>query len=213
MRDARLRLLREREVEIVFDVGANAGQYASRLREDGYEGVIVSFEPLAEAYERLEGAAAADPKWHTMRVALAEEPGTATIHVSANSYSTSFLPITGRCVDAAPGAAYVGTELVDVATLDLLALPPGAAMLKIDVQGTEPSVLRGAREFLRQVEAVEAELSLVPLYKGQDLAPAVCQLLRNEGFVPVALDVAFADPTTGEILCLDGLFARVRSPE
>lgn len=58
-----------------------------------------------------------------------------------------------------------------------------------------------------RVEVIEVELSLVPLYDGQDLAPTVCQMLRSEGFVPLALDVAFTDPTTGEILCLDGLFA------
>lgn len=199
-------------MEVVLDVGANAGQYASRLRDDGYEGVIVSFEPLAEAYELLERAAADDPKWHTMHVALAEEQGTATIHVSANSYSSSFLPIHHRHVHAAPEAAYVGTELVDITTLDALPLPPGTTMLKMDVQGTEPSVLRGAHELLRRVVAVEAEMSLVPIYDGQDLAPAVCQQLRDEGFVPVAFGVAFTEPTTGEILCLDGLFARVRDP-
>jgi FkbM family methyltransferase len=211
MKDVRLRLLRERKVEVVLDVGANAGQYAGRLRDDGYEGVIVSFEPLAEAYERLESASADDPTWHTMRVALAAEPGTATIHVSANSYSSSFLPIEDRHVHAAPDAAYVGTELVDVVTLDRLALPPGVTMLKMDVQGTEPSVLRGARELLSRVVAVEAELSLVPIYEGQDLAPTVCQQLRDAGFVPVAFDIAFTEPTTGEILCVDGLFARVHS--
>jgi hypothetical protein len=101
---------------------------------------------------------------------------------------------------------------VDVATLDSLVLPPGVTMLKMDVQGTEPSVLRGARESLRRVVAVEAELSLVPIYDGQDLAPAVCDQLRAEGFVPVAFGVAFTEPTTGEILCLDGLFARVHDP-
>jgi FkbM family methyltransferase len=207
LRDARLRLLRDREVKVVLDVGANAGQYASRLREDGYEGLILSFEPLAEAYQRLEAAATDDPKWHTVRVALAEEAGTAAIHVSANSHSSSFLPITNRCVDAAPDAAYVRTELVDVTALDLLTLPPGAAMLKIDLQGTEPSVLRGARKLLRRVEVLELELSLVTLYDGKDVAPAVCQMLRTERFVPLALDVAFTDPITGEILQLDGLFA------
>lgn len=196
-------------MNVVLDVGANAGQYASRLREDGYEGEIVSFEPLAEAYQRLAAAAASDPRWHTMQIALAEAAGLATIHVSANLYSSSFLPITGRCVEAAPDAAYVDSEQVSVTTLDLLALPPGIAMLKIDVQGTEGSVLRGSRELLSRVQIIEVELSLVPLYEGQELAPAVCQMLRDRGFVPVALDVAFADPATGEILQLDGLFANV----
>ena len=196
-------------MRVVLDVGANAGQYASRLREQGYEGAILSFEPLQEAYDRLEAAAAKDPEWGTMRIALAEHAGTASIHVSANSYSSSLLPITDRCVDAAPDAAYVGTELVDVTALDLLELPPGIAMLKLDVQGSESSVLRGARETLRRVQVVEVELSLVPLYDGQDLAPAVCRMLRADGFAPLALDVAFADPATGEILCLDGLFSRL----
>ena len=117
-------------MEVVLDVGANAGQYASRLREDGYEGPILSFEPLQEAYQRLEAAAADDPKWHTMRVALAEEARTASIHVSANSYSSSILSITDRCVDAAPDAAYVGTERVEVHD----ARPPPTATGTRDVE-------------------------------------------------------------------------------
>jgi FkbM family methyltransferase len=209
VRGTRTRLIEERRVTVVLDVGANAGQYAKRLRDDGYSGTIVSFEPLREAYESLCAAAARDSAWQTFNLALGEALTVAAMNVSANSYSSSFLPITQRTVEADHSAAYVGTEHVNVTALDLLELPPGRTMLKIDVQGFEPSVLRGARALLLTVELVELELSLVPIYEGQELAPAVCALLRDYGFVPVALEPAFSDPTTGEILQVDGLFVNV----
>lgn len=207
MREDRLRLIRERGVTVVLDVGANAGQWAKRLREDGYAGTIVSFEPLLDAYEQLRVAAAGDSKWHTHRVALGEASGVATINVSANSYSSSFLPITNASLDAAPEAAYVGQEDVAITRLDLLDLPPGRKMLKADVQGTEPGVIRGAQGVLPEVELVELEMSLVPIYKGQELAPAVCSLLRASGFAPVALEASWENPQTGEVLCIDAIFA------
>ena len=175
LRENRSRLIEERRVTVVLDVGANAGQYAKRLRVDGYAGTIVSFEPLRDAYERLSAAAAAsDSAWQTFNLALGEAPAVAAMNVSANSYSSSFLSITRTTVEAAADAAYVGTEDVTVTALDLLALPPGRKMLKADVQGFEPSVLRGARTLLPTLELVELELSLVPIYEGQELAPALC---------------------------------------
>jgi FkbM family methyltransferase len=208
MRADRIRLIRERGVTVVLDVGANAGQYAKRLRDDGYTGTIVSFEPLRDAYERLCAAAAADRSWHTSNFALGEAPGVATMNVSANSYSSSFLPLAEATVEAASDAAYIGTEDVTLTALDLLDLPPGRTMLKADVQGFEPSVLRGARTLLQSIELVELELSLVPNYEGQELAPAVCSMLRADGFVPVAVEASFVHPETGEILQIDALFVR-----
>jgi FkbM family methyltransferase len=209
VQETRTRQIEERRVTVILDVGANAGQYAKRLRDDGYSGTIVSFEPLRDAYERLYAAAAGDPGWQTFNLALGEAPAVAAMNVSANSFSSSFLPIAQRTVEAAHDAAYVGTEDVTVTALDLLVLPPGRKMLKADVQGFEPSVLRGARTLLPTLELVELELSLVPIYQGQELAPAVCGILRDHGFVPVALEPAFSHPTTGEILQIDGLFVNI----
>lgn len=211
MREDRIRLITERGVTVVLDVGANAGQYATRLREDGYGGTIVSFEPLRDAYERLCAASADDPAWHSFNLALGGAPSVARINVSANSVSSSLLPIADTTVRAAPDAACVGVEDVNVTTLDLLTLPSGRTMLKADVQGAEPSVLRGARAVLSTFELVELEMSLVPLYEGQELAPAVCAMMRDEGFVPVALEASFAHPETGEILQIDGIFTNMRS--
>jgi FkbM family methyltransferase len=211
MKDERTRLMIEAGISLVLDVGANEGQYATALRASGYHGDIVSFEPLRDAYARLRRAAADDPRWETRNVALGTNAARVPLHVSANSYSSSFLPVTGLCVDAAPDAAYVGVEEVEVVALDSLDVPDGIAiMLKADVQGYEPQVLRGAARLLSRIAVLELELSLVSLYSGQELAHEVCAFVRRAAFVPVAVGNPFRHPTTGEILSLDGLFRRVR---
>jgi FkbM family methyltransferase len=193
----------------VLDVGANEGQYARRLRADGYLGELFSFEPSLAAYSKLEQTASADPAWHTVRAALADRVGSASLNVSANSYSSSLLPISRVHTSAAPDAAYVATETVEVTTLDTMGLSPVPTYLKIDVQGYEPEVLRGSDRLLEHVIGVELEMSLVPLYEGQVLATDVCVMLRDRGFVPVAFQTAFTHPDTAEILAIDALFARV----
>jgi hypothetical protein len=55
--------LRSRNVDLVIDVGANVGQYAASLRKAAHAGWIVSFEPVAAAYEELAALANKDPLW------------------------------------------------------------------------------------------------------------------------------------------------------
>jgi FkbM family methyltransferase len=211
-KDTRQEVIRECGIRVVLDVGANAGQYAKRLREDGYDGRIISFEPIREVHAALAAAAARDPLWETRNLALGAESGRAVLNISENTYSSSFFPIADIHVDAAGDAAFIGTEEVDRARLDALDIPTDEPiLLKMDVQGYEPEVIRGAGLLLGRVAAVEAEMSLVPIYHGQELAPEVCRLLRRKSFVPVALDNAFWHPRTREILAIDGLFRRITS--
>jgi FkbM family methyltransferase len=200
------------DIDTVIDVGANVGQYGAGLRASGYRGRILSCEPLSEAYARLARRAGRDPNWTALPTAVGAEAGTASINISANSYSSSVLPMTAAHTGAAPGSEYVGSETVDVVTLaDLVtqrSIDPARTWLKIDTQGYEAQVLDGAGPLLGTFAAVQLELSFVPLYDGQALYDELVERLEKAGLAMYGLDAGFSDPRTGRTLQCDGVFVR-----
>lgn len=209
---ARGGLIERYGVDLVIDVGANEGQYAEALRRSGYGGRVVSIEPLKTAFEVLRAASTDDPNWEAIEAAAGSGEGRMELEVAGNGVSSSLLPMLDRHLRAAPGSAPIGRETVEVSTLDRLAKPAledaRAGLLKIDTQGFEAEVLDGASEIVGsgKLAGIEIELSLVPLYEGQPLWPELSDLLRQAGFVPLALGHGFRDPRTGELLQVDGLF-------
>lgn len=198
--------------QAVLDIGANIGQYGSALRAGGYKGRIVSCEPLSDAYAHLERRSARDASWTVVRTAVGDVPGETTINVSANSYSSSLLPMTDAHRDAAPGSEFVTTQTVPVTTVrDLVAeqgVDPARALLKVDTQGFESAVLDGAGELVGQFAALALELSFVPLYEGQALYDDLVERLTKAGYTLYGIDAGFGDPVTGRMLQCDGLFVR-----
>lgn len=106
---ARRRLLDGFGIDVILDVGANAGQFAVSLRESmGYRGEIVSFEPLPDAFAHLRSFAVQDPAWEAHNVALGEADGELTLNVSKNRVSSSFLAM--RQTTARPSSPILPTK-------------------------------------------------------------------------------------------------------
>lgn len=202
--------------DVLFDVGANNGGFASAIRHLGYKGQIVSFEPLRAPYEALSRKAERDQGWTAVQSAIGAETRDVEINVAGNAgMSSSILPMLDAHTSSAPGSAYVGVETVRQVRLDDVArtygLPPGGrAFLKIDVQGYERSVIEGARDLLRSgsIVGLEMELSLVPLYEGGLSAEDGIALAKEHGLSLVGLVPGFTDVRTGRLLQFDGVFAR-----
>jgi FkbM family methyltransferase len=200
-------------IDLILDVGANTGQFSLELRSFGYQGRIVSFEPLSAAHALLEKAAISDSNWQVhRRCAVGDRDGEVEINVSGNSVSSSILPILESHSSAAQGSAYVGVERVPLVRLDTVApayLKDGrSAFLKIDTQGFEWHVLEGAVQVLPNFRGVLCELSLVPLYEGQHLWMDVLDRLQRAGFTLWSLQPGFVDPRDGRTLQLDAIFFR-----
>jgi FkbM family methyltransferase len=199
--------------DAVFDVGANIGQYGLSLRKCGFTGRIVSFEAVASVHARLSAVAARDRDWLVAPCcALGRAPGETRINVSANSVSSSILPMRDAHLQAAPDSAYVANETIRLAKLDDIAGPllpkDGRLLLKIDTQGYEEEVLSGADLVLESVSAMQLELSVAPLYQGAPDLRRMLELCERLGFHLHGLIPGFYEEKTGRLLQMDGLFLR-----
>ena len=204
-------------IDTVLDVGANEGQYAAALRQDGFRGRIVSFEPNPAAYEVLARAAAGDRQREAVNVGLGAEEGVATLNVSEYSVFSSMLRANEYIERVDSRARATRSVEVPVTTVDSVweqYVAPGArVLLKIDTQGYERAILDGAARSLDRVQGVQLELTLRPAYDAQPKIEEMIPLLRERGFGLYAFIHGFVDPESDEVVEVDGIFHRTGAAE
>jgi FkbM family methyltransferase len=203
-------VLRHCDINCVLDVGANIGQTGSLLRDLRFRGRIISFEPLSHAFAELSQRAKRDSSWSCHHCALGNADGEADIHVSDFSVYSSLLPITEFAVNTDAVARQSRVEHVKVRSLDSLwpelDLEGRRILLKVDTQGFERNVLEGAAASLKKIRAVQLEMSVHGLYKGQPTYIEMLHYMTSRGFVIAGLNPGWNHPKTGEMLEFDALF-------
>jgi FkbM family methyltransferase len=207
------KMLAHHRVNVVLDVGANAGQFGKELRLAGYTERIVSFEPLSAAHAQLLTTAKGDPNWTVVeRMAIGNQEADVTINISADSVSSSVMDMLEAHISAAPDSVFVAKEQVRMHRLDNVTRSflrdDDVVFLKIDVQGFESQVLEGAAQFLPHVAGMQLELSLVPCYEGQDLLPPMLDRLTAGGFDVWSMSPGTVDQHTGRMLQVDAVLFR-----
>ncbi len=180
--------IRDREITVVLDVGANVGQFGASLRALGYRGKIISYEPLSSVFGILAKTAATDGNWEVNHFALGARNERKSINVAAASEFSSLLPFSEAAIRHDDNAAAVSSETIEVRTLDD-ACPhlPGKALLKIDTQGFERQVLDGGRSVLPMMKGVQMELPIVHLYEGTWRFHEALEYMADAGFVPAQI--------------------------
>lgn len=201
-------------VSLVFDVGANVGEYGRELRALGYGGRIISFEPLSGAHARLKKSAAGDPQWIVApRTAIGSEEGVISVHASRNCMVRSALQGANLLSRVAMNAG----EQVPLLTLNSLApqyvRAADAVFLKIDVPGFEYEVLDGADKILNRLCGVQLDVSLVPLYRDEKPFRFILDLMESKGFRLQSLASVFAEGNTSGEIQLDAIFIRRKTAD
>jgi len=177
------------DINCVLDVGANYGQYGTMLRDAGYQGRIISFEPVSTSYQRLQQVAAEDSNWDTYNFALGSTEREQEIHVTTASDFASFLPPSefskktfGDVVTIAKKEYVQIKKLDDIFASVIKKQSQANIHLKMDTQGYDLDVFKGAENSLQNITSIQSELSVLPVYEGMPNYIESLSTYRNAGF-------------------------------
>lgn len=210
----RLKLMQCHGIDMVLDVGANKGQYADSLLRNGFQGKIISFEPLSRVHAELTKNAKKFSNWMVApRCAVGAEESVIEMNITENLVSSTALKMLNTHLEGAKESRVIGTEKAELKTLnsfyDEYIKNYSSVYLKIDVQGFEREVLKGASMIIPHLKGVEIEMSMVPLYENQDwLFKEILDEFTAMGFKLMSISPAFTDIKTGQILQCDGIFIK-----
>jgi len=204
--------LAHHEIRTVIDVGANTGQFARLIHRICPAAKVLSFEPLPDCRTELEATLAQIPGSKSFPIALGDTTGTVPMHQSAFSPCSSLLNGTPQLGDDYPDAAIVNPIIVSLERLDDVltgeTLAPGL-LVKLDVQGYEIPVIRGALQTLGRAAVVVVEVCFFrKLYQGQPLFDDIYQLLRGLGFTYMGCPEQYPQKSDGRIVEADAVFER-----
>ena len=180
-----VQFLESRKIDIFLDVGANTGQTGLQLREQGYRGRIVSFEPVKTVFERLERVADRDGNWEVQNFALGSASAQTPIKISESTIYSSMLDQTQEAQRYDRSAKVQREENVEVRRLDDIfsRFRGHRVFLKIVTQGFEREVLEGAQESLDEISGAMLILPIVQLYRGNWSLPEALAYMEKRGFI------------------------------
>lgn len=160
------------QINTIMDVGANVGQFGVDVRRHGFKGLLVSYEPVQESFKILLQTVQKHQPWKAFQLGLGAGETELLINVSGNAgLSSSILEMKPLHLENFPESATASSEKIAISTIDKqlenIGLPSRNIMLKLDVQGYEAEVLKGASKSLSEIPLCYLEVSITPLYEGE----------------------------------------------
>jgi len=194
--------------KLIFDVGASHGLFADRTETLWPGSQIHCFEPEPEYVELLAQRAKVKPHLHVCAALVGAEGHPDQeyhFHLGASSVLAN--------------AVRASSDLGNMRRARMIALDDYCAehrlspdLLKIDVQGYELEVLKGAERVLPHVEVVFTEVNHIEVYDGAPLAADLIAWLARHGYALHDICNFMPRPSDGALWQTDMIFVRHDSP-
>lgn len=197
------------DYDLLLDIGAHQGQFTLIALHTRPGIPIVAYEPQSGAVDTFRKVITGPGNVTLHQFAVGDSEGHAEINISRRTDSSSLLPTSAELPKLFKDTEHHSKERVRVARLDSFPAhwqEARRAFLKIDVQGLELQVLRGAKEALKHCAYVYVECSHVELYQGQALFDEVNAFLGQNGFCKTKR--LNEDIIDGRLIQADYLFER-----
>ncbi len=172
---------------LIVDVGGGKGTTALMFADALRNAQVIVYEPLSANYKDILSRTAKFSNIKVINKALGSIPKTDTIHVTNNINSSSILKIKNDIqeVKLKEMLSSNKTETIEIVKLDdeLTNITNGINILKIDTQGFELEVLKGAVKTLPNVKIIIIEVANHSFYENAPKYYEIDEFLRSNGFV------------------------------
>ncbi len=181
------RFLKPSERVFLIDIGANVGEFTADFLALYDRGTSVCFEPVQATFGLLSQRFSTNSRVGMHRCALSDADGAATIFLHADNTLCTLGQYTEEA-NAFYNTVTQPSEETPCRRLDRFSFDTDGAKLlvKIDVQGFESEVIRGAMDTLKRADVVLLECSFANEYASKEpsFAP-VCGMLRECDLYPI----------------------------
>ena len=189
------KLLAFLDIDCVFDIGGNDGQYALQLRDRvGYHGRIITFEPLPNSAAKLRKLSQADAKWSIEEIAISDRNGFTDFNLMTSSQFSSISAPRNDDTDLFKkqtrpiDTIQVRCESLETAFNRLHASHSfNRPFLEMDTQGYDLIIARGAEPILSRFLGVQSELAVKRLYETSETIGEALEYFSSQGFELSAL--------------------------
>jgi len=176
-----------------FDVGAHIGAYSLPPARANSLLRVYAFEPHLRVAMRLAASAVGLYNYTVIPLAVGENDGAASFHLSdCDDGCSSLLPFNPKGVKQWSEIVPASLKTVEVVTVPVIRLDSFMDLagiqkvdyLKVDAQGSDLAVVRSAGARLRDIARItlEVQISTVPLYSGGSEKCATVEFLLQSGF-------------------------------
>jgi len=181
-----------KSVNCVLDEGAFGGGFASALRSSGFEGTIISFEPVPSSYVLLQQRMGHDPLWSGHQYGLSDKSGESVINTYSHGDFNSLLVLKPDA-QAAYGIDPSRHDRISIQLRRLDEVLPAllanvstpGLFVKMDTQGHDVRVMMGATGVMDWIVGLQSELPAVQCYQGMPGMSEALQQYATYGFVPI----------------------------
>ena len=183
------RIMSKRYVKVIFDVGANIGQTTLKYKKLYPSAHIYGFEPYLQTYTTYTRQFRGDIRVHPVNQAFSDSEGARKFFVNNNHYTNSLLPIDTNAQQTESMSAFKTVKEISVknGTMDTFCREHNIShvdILKLDTQGGEMMVLKGATKMLtnKAIDLIYTEVEFVSLYQNQPLFEDIQKFLGTYGY-------------------------------
>jgi FkbM family methyltransferase len=160
------------QIDLILDIGAHQGEFAKECLAQGFLGKIISFEPQKKIHKNLIKNSKSIKNWYIFkRCARGRKNCKSQINITNETLSSSMLKPNNIFKEIDPNIEIIKKEKTQIFTLDYIfrkfSFIEKKIFLKIDSQGYEWEILKGAKLVLKKISFVQLELSIRPLYSNE----------------------------------------------